>query len=184
MLGIILGMGALLSMLVAPVFGAWSDRVRTRWGRRRPFLIVGTLLCALSLLVMAHLQATRLTLLPCVIVFLLIELTSNIATAPYSALIPDVVPRAQRGAASGWMGLMSMLGTLCGACTGLLIGGHAGRISLAYLLLAALMIVGMLGTVLPVREPDAPMDIAPFHGGVFLRGLVTPFESRDFLGVF
>ena len=36
-LGQILAIGALVSMIVAPLFGAWSDRVRTRWGRRKPF---------------------------------------------------------------------------------------------------------------------------------------------------
>src|SRR5689334_21925398 len=35
-LGQILALGALVSMAVAPLFGAWSDRIRTRWGRRKP----------------------------------------------------------------------------------------------------------------------------------------------------
>lgn len=182
-LGNIVLAGALVSLLAAPLFGAWSDRVRTRWGRRKPFLVIGTLLCALSLLLMAHLQATRVALLPCALVFMLIELTNNMATAPYSALIPDVVPRAQRGAASGWMGLMSMLGTLCGAGAGLLIGGHPGRIAIGYLLLAVLLVLGMLATVLTVQEPT-PAAVAPFHGGAFLRGLLTPFASHDFCWVF
>jgi len=183
MLGNLVLAGALVSLLVAPVFGALSDHVRTRWGRRTPFLIIGTLLCALSLLLMAHLQATRLSLIPCAVVFMLIELTSNIATAPYSALIPDVVPREQRGSASGWMGLMSMLGTLFGASFGLLIGGHPGRIIIGYLILAVLMLLGMLVTVLTVREPEPPA-LTPFRIGPFLHGLITPFASRDFLWVF
>jgi Na+/melibiose symporter-like transporter len=42
-LGEILAIGALASMIVAPLFGAWSDRVRTRWGRRKPFVVAGTI---------------------------------------------------------------------------------------------------------------------------------------------
>ncbi len=126
MLAIILPAGAFISLLAAPVFGAWSDRVRTRWGRRKPFLVIGTLLNALSLLFIASIKATPSALIAYAIAFSLITLTNNIATAPYSALIPDVVPPEQRGSASGWMGFMSMLGTLLGAATGLLVGSHPG----------------------------------------------------------
>src|SRR5690606_4267911 len=48
-----------------------------------------------------------------------------IASAPYSALIPDVVPVSQYGAASGWMGVLTMIGNLLG-------GGGTGFI-IAYL---------------------------------------------------
>lgn len=182
-LGAIVLPGALVSMLVAPLFGAWSDRVHTRWGRRKPFLVYGTIANALALVLMAFIPSTRGSLIPFAFVFVLIELFNNVATAPYAALIPDVVPKAQRGSASGWMGLMSMLGTALGAVTGLLVGNHLGRVPFAYIGLAVLMVLGMLITVLTVKEP-APPKVPPFNWANFARGLVEPFHSDDFRWVF
>lgn len=182
-LGMIVLYGAFVSMIVAPFFGAWSDRVRTRWGRRKPFLILGTIGTVIGLLVMAGIPAAPGVLIPYALAFMWIEFFNNLATAPYSALIPDVVPKVQRGAASGWMGLMSMLGTLLGAGAGLFIGHDSGRVTIVYVALAVVMLLGMLVTVLTISEP-APPAIPPFHWATFARGIVEPFRSRDFLWVF
>lgn len=181
-LGKILLAGALVSMVAAPLFGAWSDRVRTRWGRRKPFLVAGTIGNVAGLVALAFIPEQPSSLLLYIFAFIWIELFSNVATAPYSALIPDVVPKEQRGSASGWLGLMLMLGSFVGGITGLalpFIGGIRG----AYLGLAAIMLLGMLGTVLTVREPEPP-PVAPFHFGEFARGLLAPFHSRNFAWVF
>ena len=42
-LGLVLGSGAFFAMAMPPLVGAWSDRLRTRWGRRRPIIVVGRL---------------------------------------------------------------------------------------------------------------------------------------------
>src|SRR5215510_2610073 len=47
--GLILPIGALVSLLITPVAGALSDRSRSRWGRRRPYMLVGTLINVLFL---------------------------------------------------------------------------------------------------------------------------------------
>jgi MFS family permease len=181
-LGKILLAGALVSMIAAPLFGAWSDRVRSRWGRRVPFLVVGTAGNVIGLVALAFIPAAPSSLPLYIAAFIWIELFSNVATAPYSALIPDVVPREQRGSASGWLGLMLMLGSFVGGVTGLvlpLIGGVRG----AYIILAVIMVLGTLGTVLTVKEPEPP-PLPPFHWATFLRGLISPFKSRDFAWVF
>jgi MFS family permease len=181
-LGKILLAGALVSMVVAPLFGAWSDRVRTRWGRRKPFLVVGTLGNVVGLVALAFIPSEHGALLLYVAAFVWIELFSNVATAPYSALIPDVVPKEQRGSASGWLGLMLMLGSFVGGIAGFALP-YIGGVRGAYLALAAIMVLGMLGTVLTVKEPDPP-PVEPFRLGDFIRGLLTPFKSRDFTWVF
>lgn len=181
-LGQILALGALVSMLVAPLFGAWSDRVRTRWGRRKPFLVAGTIGNVLGLLALAFIPSAPQALIPYIVAFMWIELFNNLASAPYSALIPDMVPLEQRGSASGWMGLMQMLGNFAGGITGLLLG-LLGGISGAYIAIAVIMIVGMLGTVLTVQERPPP-SVPPFRWRAFVRGIVEPFRSRDFSWVF
>ncbi|HVY18727.1 MAG TPA: MFS transporter [Bauldia sp.] len=181
-LGQILLAGALVSMVVAPLFGAWSDRVRTRWGRRKPFLVVGTIGNVVGLAALAFIPSEPSALPLYIAAFIWIELFSNVATAPYSALIPDVVPAEQRGSASGWLGLMLMLGSFVGGITGLALP-HIGGTRGAYLGLAAIMVIGMLGTVLTVKEPDPPA-VPLFRASEFVRGLLAPFKSRDFAWVF
>jgi MFS family permease len=181
-LGAIVLVGAFVSMVVAPLFGAWSDRVRTRWGRRRPFLVAGTAGNVVGLLAFAFLPAAPGMLPVYALLFCWIQFFNNLATAPYAALIPDVVPRSQRGSASGWMGLMTMLGNAAGIGIGLLLSSLGG-ISGGYIALSAVMLFGMAGTVALVREPE-PSPVPPFDLGAFWRGMINPFRVWDFRWVF
>ncbi len=178
--GLILGLGAAISMLVAPFFGALSDRVKTRWGRRKPFLVVGVVGNILGLLALAYIPTAGLpSPIPLYLAaFMVVELFNNIATAPYSALIPDLVPHEQRGSASGWMGLMTMLGSFVGGVAGLFLGVQA-----LYGLLMVILAVVTLICVTTVHEP-VPPHVPPFHLGQFFSGLLSPFRSRDFTWVF
>lgn len=177
-LGQIIMVGAFVSMVCCPLFGAWSDRVRTRWGRRKPFVALGTVLNVGFLIALAY-SPSRVDIL--ILATIGVQLTNNLATAPYSALIPDVVPRAQSGSASGWMGLMMMLGNFVGGLTGIILK-HVG-IHGAYLIVAGILFLSMLGTVLTVHEPEhEPTE--PFHFKDFFRDLLSPFRSRDFTWVF
>ena len=183
-LGKVVLFGAFISMVVAPFYGAWSDRIRTRWGRRKPFLVAGTLLNTVGLLGLAYLPRSgdASSLLPYIAAFMWVNLFNNMATAPFSALIPDAVPVEQRGAASGWLGLMSVLGNFVGGLIGILLGvlGIAG----AYWLIIVIMLLGMSVTVLSVKEPPPP-EVPSFNWGEFVRGLYTPLvKSRDFRWVF
>ena len=92
------------------------------------------------------------------IAFLFVELFNNVATAPFSALIPDMVPAEQRGSASGWLGLMTILGTFAGGLMGFLIAplGIPG----VYFILMGVMLLGALVTQFGVQEPDLPREIS------------------------
>src|SRR6185503_1580144 len=117
--GLVVGIGSIAGILVPPFMGAWSDRVRSRMGRRRPFMLVGTAVTLVALAGLAYfpflptgpLWGFTAAFWLYVGAYLLANFSNNFATAPYSALLPDVVPVEQRGAASGWYGLMTLLGT-------------------------------------------------------------------------
>ncbi len=184
-LGKVVLFGAFISMVVAPFYGAWSDRIHTRWGRRKPFLVAGTLLNIVGLLGLAYLPRAGdpSSLLPYIGAFMWVNFFNNMATAPFSALIPDAVPQEQRGAASGWLGLMSVLGNFVGGLMGILLGVIGGVVG-AYWIIIGVTVLGMLVTVVSVKEPRAP-DVPPFHWGEFMRGLYRPLiESHDFRWVF
>jgi MFS family permease len=183
-LGLCLALGALISMLAAPAFGALSDRIRLPGGRRKPWVLVGTLANILGLFGLAYFikPGDPNSLVPWTLAFLWVELFNNMATAPYSALIPDLVPPEQRGSASGWLGLMIVLGNFIGGLLGFFIDPLGGITGIYYLVMVILLI-GALVTWFGVKEPT-DYEIKPFNWGVFWRGLYDPFKSSDFTWVF
>src|SRR5437868_3752176 len=52
--GLVVGIGSLAGILVPPFMGAWSDRVRSRLGRRRPFMLIGTAVTLVALVGLAY----------------------------------------------------------------------------------------------------------------------------------
>lgn len=187
-LGYVLLAGAFVSMIIAPLAGAISDRWVTPYGRRRPWIVVGTLMNIPGLFGLAYFaRPGGIVSLPLyVAAFMWVEFWNNIATAPFSALIPDVVSAEQRGSASGWYGLMTLLGNFVGVLTGILFTtAGVTNISSIYYFTAAIMLLGMVATVVSVKEPaiDAAA-LPPFRFGEFARSVFAPFKNRDFTWVF
>jgi len=98
--------GLLLAMFLQPVAGGMSDRSRIKWGRRRPFILIGG--TALIILVpgigLAH------GFIALFIVYCLLQIASNTAQGPYQAFIPEFVPENKRGRASGVKALLEVAG--------------------------------------------------------------------------
>jgi len=107
-LGLVTFAGLVLAMLVQPLAGAISDRSVFGWGRRRPYLLIGTMLALLFLPGIGLAQSYGVIFL----IYCLLQLSVNTAQAPYQAFIPDLVPEAKRGLASGVKSLLEMIGGL------------------------------------------------------------------------
>jgi MFS family permease len=174
----IMGLGAFIALVFPPFVGAISDRSRFRMGRRRPFILVGTVINCLALLGMAYFDSFSLY----VLAFLFVEFGNNLAVAAYSALIPDTVPHGQRGLASGYMNLMVMLGTIAGVVAAGILTARA--VVLLYWLLIAILLVAMLITVFTVEE-EPVLEAEPLDPGPLLRGLwINPRDQPDFAWLF
>jgi len=107
-LGILLGTGLILAMVVQPIAGAISDRAGFRWGRRRPYILLGVSLTILFLPGIGLFGSyTALFITYC-----LLQISANTALGPYQAFIPDLVPESQRGRASGVKTLLEFAGGL------------------------------------------------------------------------
>jgi len=98
--------GLLLAMFIQPVSGSLSDRWQSRWGRRRPLALLGTGLDLVFLGLLAWSGNIWVVLAG----YAGLQIASNIAQGPLQALIPDLVPRRQMGAASAVKNVMDMLG--------------------------------------------------------------------------
>ncbi len=103
-LGLLTFVGLLLAMAIQPLAGALSDGWRSRWGRRRPLMVLGTLFDLVFLGILAW--AGGLTWL--IVGYIGLQFSSNIAQGPAQGLLPDRVPPDQLGVASSWKNLMDM----------------------------------------------------------------------------
>ena len=97
--------GLAIAMMIQPMAGLLSDRNTSRWGKRRPFIFVGTILDLIFLTIIA-LARDYWTLFAGI---LLLQFSSNIAHGALQGLIPDLVPEDQRGRASGVKAIMELL---------------------------------------------------------------------------
>ncbi|ARF55263.1 MFS transporter [Streptomyces gilvosporeus] len=147
------GLGAAVSLLSNPLFGALSDRTTSRHGRRTPWILAGALggAAALALLAGAHTVAVM------TVGWCLVQLTLNAAFAALTAAVPDRVPHRQRGAVGGWLGAAQILGVVVG--TGL--ATVAGGVAAGYVACAAFTLLATLPYVLLHRDPALPRTARP-----------------------
>jgi MFS family permease len=179
-LAILTSFGALFAMISTPLWGALSDRVRSRWGRRNPVAFVGAFLIVISLTGMA----LSTTVVELGIALCVVEVCIGSVLAPLSAVIPDRIPVPARGFVSAILGLGVMAGIAIGSAVGASLA--ASSIVLAYAVLAVIILVALLLFVL--LNPDESSKDAPRRGfsfGALMRSYwVNPRRYPDFAWVF
>ena len=150
--------GAAIAALVQPTIGTISDYTISRWGRRKPYIFIGSVLDVVFLAGIAFSQ----DLLAIAAFGALLQFSSNFAQGPFQGYVPDLVPAPQVGMASALVGLMQILGNV----SGFIIAGIAvalDQFALGLLALGLLELVTMLGVVLRVREGPTPRDLSLIH---------------------
>jgi MFS family permease len=150
MLAIIMIVGAVAPIIIQPTIGVISDYTATRWGRRKPYIVVGSLLDVVFLAGIAF----NNDFVAMVAFYFLLQVSSNFAQGPFQGYVPDLVPARQVGIASGLMGLMLTLGTIVGVGVATL-GGIVDNVPLAILALGVIEVVTMVILVATVDEGRA-----------------------------
>jgi MFS family permease len=145
-------LSAVIAMLVPPLIGVVSDKIRARGGARRPLLVFGTLVNMGGLY--AVMQSDELLSLASWFVVALIG--QSIATAAYQAMMPEVVPRRRWGLASGYMAVASLAGTVAG----LAVAGLEGPTTVYWTMMGTAG-AGAAYTSVTVREPRTPLVDRP-----------------------
>jgi MFS family permease len=172
---VVTGIGALVALIANPVIGALSDRTCSRWGRRHPWTLVGSVLGAVGLVILA--VAPNVVIM--VIGWALVQGGLNGMLASLTSALPDRVPVEQRAEVGGFIGISQMLGTVAGAAlVSVVITSLAG----GYAACAVLVVIGALAFVRFTPDAVLPRRFRPGGGlGRIVTGLwISPVEHPDF----
>jgi MFS family permease len=147
--------GVLIAILVQPTVGAISDHTRTRLGRRKPYILAGTLLdmVFLAFAAWAFINGNYWAFMAAVV---LLQFSSNFAQGPYQGYVPDLVPTRQVGVASGLLGAAQMAGQLGGPALATLFLVILDVPLGIFVSVALIELVTMLITVLRVPDRSGP----------------------------
>jgi MFS family permease len=148
----LIGVGAaIVGIIIQPTVGYLSDYTVSRWGRRKPYIVFGSLLDVVFLLGIA----TGNTVLVLAAFMLLLSVSTNIARGPFQGYVPDLVAEPQVGMASGIVGLMQVAGNVTGYLLVVLSVG-LGVMSLSLVAVAVVELVTMVSVVLRVGQGMPP----------------------------
>lgn len=178
-----LGTLRLWTLMVALLFQAFmgilSDRSTFKWGRRRPFIIIGTLVDLVFIVLIAS-SAAMDGLAGYWFLFamaVVLQISSNTAHAAQQGLIPDLVPDNQRGRFSGVKAVFELplpLIIVSFTIARLISKGNLwGGIILAMILLTISMIITMFVPETRNEETPPPFDWAPIFRLALMTGLFT-----------
>lgn len=174
-LGLVTALGALSALIANPIFGHLSDRTRSRFGRRRPWLIggvVGGILAAILIVL-----APNIPML--VIAWVLSQAAYNATLASLSALLADQVPEEQRAKASGIFGAIGFLGMVPAMLIAAVFAANLTVILLAMPVVAVIIVV-----IVCVFIPDPQIEhIEQAHRSileVFRAFIFNPFKAPMF----
>lgn len=118
LVGIIMAMDNLAALIMLPIFGKLSDKTHTKIGKRMPYILVGTFICAIAfpfIPVLFHYHS----LVGTIVMMLIVVFFAMMYRNPAVALMPDITPKPLRSKANGMINIMGYLGGACATLVGL-----------------------------------------------------------------
>ena len=183
--GVVMAMDNIVALFLLPLFGSLSDRCKSRWGRRTPFIVCGTAAAALivSLLPVIIAKGSLAAFLACLGLLLLAMGTYR---SPAVALMPDVTPKPLRSKANALINLMGAVGgviflVLTNFAIVKRVDGATGEMlsdyRYLYWIIAAVMVLCVAVLVAAVRETKLVAEMEAIHYGEEPGAVQTRDES-------
>jgi MFS family permease len=174
-LSLISSLGILGGMLAGPLVGVASDRTRSRFGRRAPWILVGAIAGACFVAGMRFAPSIGVLAL----LYALTMAVLAVAASPLGVTVADRIPESKLGMTSALGGL----GTLLGGIIGTIVAGvtFASLGLNFYFFIAVLLVLGMVGFVVFVKDrPSTALQVEAHGWSAFLRGFLVPLQDADF----
>ncbi|MGN7202960.1 MFS transporter [Pedobacter sp. SAFR-022] len=184
----------LTGMIVQPIIGHYSDRTWNRFGRRRPYFMIGALLTAMALILMPN-SAVLAGLLPPIIIgagmLMIMDASINVAMEPFRALVGDKLPESQRSFGFSTQTFLIGSGAIVGSWLPYILSEYVGvskvavegqipnNVIYSFYVGAAVLIATILWTVITTKE-YSPEEMESHHTTPIQEeqhGLMTIFKD-------
>ncbi|RLC91964.1 MAG: hypothetical protein DRI79_01635 [Chloroflexi bacterium] len=181
--GVLLTIGSFWDAAVDPFIGHWSDTLKSRWGRRRPFLMFATPVAALMLVLIWTPPTAGISTLNAVY-FTLVTIAYftafSLVGIPYDGTLPEIAPDSHdRVVLSYWKNLFGIIGVLIGSLVAAPLFESIGPVAMG-------VVVGVVGlgtiwlSLLGLRGVERPLG----ESIGALEGLQITLRNRQFIIVF
>lgn len=185
----------LMGLIVQPIIGHYSDRTWTRFGRRKPYFLIGSILAAFGLIFMPQ-SAALTAFMPALWVgagmLMVMDASFNIAMEPFRALVADLLPSDQRtlgfSVQTALIGFGAVIGSWLpyalsnwfGVSSEALPGEVPYHLILSFIIGAIALIVAVLITISTTKE-YSPAELEAFDKA---EGIVHEEESSSLMNIF
>lgn len=151
--GFIMGIDNILALFMLPIFGAISDKTKTKIGRRMPFILVGTIIAVIcTIMIPLAQQWQNLIIFMTVIGVLLVAMSTY--RSPAVALMPDVTIKPLRSKANAIINLMGAVGgAIMLGITPILVASGSDNYFILFLVLAIFMAICVAVLIFTINEP-------------------------------
>ncbi|WP_211215494.1 MFS transporter [Agromyces subbeticus] len=169
------GVGTLVALLANPFFGRLSDRTRSRFGRRRPWIVIGLAGTIAGAAIIGLSNSMPMLLLG----WIIMQAFVNAAIAAALAIVPDRIPEKQQGLVGSLSGTASAAALLVGV---FFVQWFPSNMLAQFGLPVLVAIVFSVVLIAMFRDDTpAPADIEPFSLREFIGSFyVNPRTSPDF----
>lgn len=175
--GLIWCAGPITGIVIPPLIGAMSDRTWTKIGRRRPFIIAGTLIAALML----FLFPLAPSLAAATLLLWIMNASANAAQAPYRALVPDNVPGEQQVVANSYINFAYGAGSIIslGVAPLLLLFSVSMSIVQQFLMTSIIFVLTIGYSCFMVKEYPKPAQVDESKKQESLGAMLKKFFTYD-----
>ena len=158
--GVLMAMDNVLALILLPVFGSLSDKVNTPLGKRTPFILTGTVLAVIFMLLLPFADRRQSLVLFLAALFATL-LSMGLYRSPAVALMPDLTPNHLRSRANAVINLMGAVGGVYALIMIKLLVGAGDRPDYAplFVSVAALMVAAVGILLITIRENKLRKEI-------------------------
>lgn len=151
--GTLMAMDNVLALFLLPVFGTLSDKLNTPMGKRTPFILVGTLLSVICMMLLPFADKAQNLVFFMVALFAML-LAMGIYRSPAVALMPDLTPNRLRSRANAIINLMGAIGGVYTLVMIMVLVGDGERPDYTplFISVAASMVIALAVLLFTIRE--------------------------------